>query len=140
MRKERPVFSLLSVALLGCSVAALAWAAAAAPPVPTPEPNQAEVRFAQLDRNHDGQLTLAEFRAGAQRRAGVIYQRLPAQFRASDSDGSGYLEAGEFATLPLLRGAGVAAPTLASSDGNGDGRIDFREYAALVLQLAPALP
>lgn len=35
---------------------------------------------------------------------------------------------------------GVAPLALASVDGNGDGRIDFREYAALVLQLAPALP
>lgn len=101
--------------------------------------DEAHVRFRQFDADRDGQLTLAEFSNGIAQFTGVVYQRLPAQFRVLDKDESGFLEAAEYASLPMLQKAGAAAPSLAEVDANGDRRIDFKEYAALVTRLsAPA--
>lgn len=72
-------------------------------------------------------------------RQGLVYQRLPAHFRDRDTDKSGFLEAGEFAALRMVVAAGDAAPTMASADSNGDARLDFREYAALMAKLDGAL-
>lgn len=94
--------------------------------------------FARMDSDRDGQLSLEEFEKGIYRPrgsqgSGVIYQKLPARFRALDLDTSGYLEAGEFAVLvQRWRGPGPAPTALASVDRSGDGRIDFREFAALM--------
>lgn len=101
--------------------------------------DEAHIRFRQFDLDQDGQLTIAEFNAGMAKFTGVVYQRLPAQFRALDKDQSGFLEAVEYTTVPMLRKAGADAPTLADVDANGDQRIDFKEYAALATRLsAPA--
>ncbi|MBP8098497.1 MAG: hypothetical protein KAY03_04195 [Arenimonas sp.] len=102
---------------------------------------EAETAFARLDTNHDRQLSLDEFKAApAGRRQGLVYPRLPAHFRTRDLDQSGFLEAEEFAALQMVINAGSAAPTLASADGNGDGRLDFREYVLLMAMLDGALP
>lgn len=98
--------------------------------------DEAQARFRQFDGDGDGQLTLVEFSTGMAQFNGVVYQRLPAQFRVLDVDESGFLEAVEYAALPMLRKAGDAAPTLADADANGDQRIDFREYAALIVRLS----
>lgn len=118
-------------------------------PAPTPLTDEqltesaaeAEAAFARLDTNHDQQLSLAEFKAApAGRRQGLVYPRLPAHFRSRDLDQSGFLEAEEFAALQMVISAGNTAPTLASVDGNGDGRLDFREYVLLMAMLDGALP
>lgn len=98
--------------------------------------DEAQARFRQFDADRDGQLTLAEFSTGMAQFNGVVYQRLPAQFRVLDVDGSGFLEAAEYAALPMLRKAGDAAPSLSDADANGDLRIDFKEYAALIVRLS----
>ena len=92
--------------------------------------------FARMDRDRDGQLSLEEFEKGlarpyGSRRAGVVYQRLPAHFRELDADTDGYLAAAEYAGLaPRWQGAGEP-PALSEADRSGDGRIDFREFALL---------
>jgi Ca2+-binding EF-hand superfamily protein len=92
--------------------------------------------FARMDSDRDGQLSLQEFEKGSARpygsaREGVVYQRLPARFRALDTDADGYLAADEYAGL-ATRWQGVdSAPAFEIADGNGDARIDFREFAAL---------
>lgn len=116
-------------------------------PLPTPLIDEvaaaaaAEALFGRLDSDHDGQLSLEEFRAVMpSRRQGVVYQRLSAHFRNRDTDQSGFLEAGEFAALLLIINAGSDAPTMESADSNADARLDFREYALLMARLDGALP
>ncbi|MFA6985554.1 MAG: hypothetical protein WC213_05065 [Arenimonas sp.] len=126
--------------------APVAVPAASVSPPPSPAPRflarsaaaygSPEALFARMDRNHDQQLSPEEFKAGLKTRGRpVVYQRLPVQFRAVDIDHSGFLEAGEFDTLPIIQDAGADAPSLASVDTTPDARIDFREYVALVVQL-----
>jgi hypothetical protein len=135
---------------LAAPVAGAQPQAAAAGPGPAavePEPgldgDEAAEVFARLDSDRDGQLSLEEFRAGLQRpygsdRPGVVYQRLPARFRALDLDGTSYLEPAEFAVLVgHWRGPGPE-PEFATADRDGDGRIDFREFVALLAPREPA--
>ena len=101
-----------------------------------PTQDEAAALFAAMDSDRDGQLSLGEFEKGATRPfgshgKGVVYQRLPARFRTFDADESGFLEAGEYAEFTHgWRGDGEA-PALAQVDGNGDGKVDFREFAAI---------
>ena len=100
-----------------------------------------EAWFERSDTDHNGELTLDEFKAGLpDTRERAVYQRLPAHFRAMDTNQDGFLEAGEFAALPIVRNAEGAPLTLASADANHDGKIDFREYVALVAKLDRATP
>lgn len=101
----------------------------------------AEAAFARVDSNHDQQLSLDEFKTlSPSGRLGLVYPRLPAHFRSRDLDQSGFLEAEEFAGLRMVIDAGSGAPTLASVDGNGDARLDFREYVLMMATLDGALP
>jgi len=105
---------------------------------PSFEASDAEIRalFAQMDSDRDGQLSAKEFEKGTRAaygasREGVVYQRLPARFRALDADADGYLDANEYAVFMARWPGAGAPPPFAAADRSGDAKIDFREFAAL---------
>jgi hypothetical protein len=133
--------SLLAVAAALASVAqAQSPPAAASPAKPSSSAAPArggtdspEAWFASMDKDHNGQLSLPEFKAGLELRAEAIFeQRLQAQFKAMDKDHSGFLEAGEFYALPILKSVAGTPPTLAEVDTNHDGKLDLDEYLGLL--------
>lgn len=102
-------------------------------------PDPAATAFKAWDRNADGQLSLVEFRAGWQQAqtAGKIQATLRRQFATLDANYDNAIDAAEYGNLLLIKQAGKAAPPLARFDGDGDGKLDFTEYAKLVETLAP---
>jgi Ca2+-binding EF-hand superfamily protein len=105
---------------------------------PPPQAGDDEIAavFAQMDSDRDGQISASEFEKGVRQpygaaRGGVVYQRLPARFRALDTDADGLLSVDEYAGLaPRWQGTGPA-PAFEDADRSGDARVDFREFAAL---------
>jgi Ca2+-binding EF-hand superfamily protein len=100
------------------------------------ESDEVSEAFARMDSDRDGQLSLQEFEKGITRpygsqRDGVVYQRLPAGFRALDVDANGFLEEAEYANLASRWPASRTPPPFTDADRSGDGRIDFREFASL---------
>ena len=98
--------------------------------------DEAAAQFAAMDSDRDGQLSLREFEKGTRRpfgshEKGVVYQRLPARFRTFDADESGFLETDEYAAYAQRWRGDGEAPALAQVDRNGDGKLDFREFAAI---------
>ena len=94
--------------------------------------------FAALDTDHDHAVSAREFEAGyaGLQRAIALGLRLREQFDTVDADHSRALDGKEFASMVLVRQAGRAAPMLASFDANGNGTLDFPEYAMAVRKLA----
>jgi Ca2+-binding EF-hand superfamily protein len=90
-------------------------------------------QFARWDTDKNGSLSLEEFRVGyLQAERNIAIAQLRQQFVARDTDKSGYLEKGEYEALPLVKQEGAKAAPFAAVDKNGDGRLDFTEYAELV--------
>ncbi|HOV96391.1 MAG TPA: EF-hand domain-containing protein [Thermomonas sp.] len=131
--------------MLAVSLAATgAYAQANKSAVPTtviapPAKDIAADTFREWDKNGDGQLSLAEFRAGWQQaQAAVQLQaQLRRQFASLDSNHNGAIDANEYTNLVLIKNAGKNAPPLARFDTNGDGKLEFGEYLKLVETLAP---
>jgi Ca2+-binding EF-hand superfamily protein len=106
--------------------------ATAAQPAPT-----AEAVFAAWDKDDNKSLSLDEFRAGTDRIAqAAAVQRLKGNFDRIDRNHDGSLEAGEYATLPVVKQGGASAPALAKTDADRNGRVEFKEYVAMVAGLA----
>jgi Ca2+-binding EF-hand superfamily protein len=131
----------LAIGVLASLVSHAAYAQSHAPAA-APKPVVAEpagAMFKALDANGDGQLSLAEFRAGWQRlqAAAEIQAALARQFAALDANHDRAIDAGEYGGLMLVKNAGKAAPPLARFDADGDGKVEFAEYVRLVETLAP---
>lgn len=122
--------------LAGCGAVA---AQAAKAPLAKPVRTGAEVTFDAWDKDHNGQLSREEFRAGWERAQQVLQAeaRLRRHFATVDANKSGALEPAEYATLELVMKAGKDAP-LSRFDANKDGKLQFGEYLRLVQVLAPA--
>ena len=137
----------LAVALVGLAVGfastqACAQAAVAKPqPQPQREP-AVDATFKAWDADHNGVLSQAEFRQGwnavRQRAETKVEAGLRTQFDKVDANRNGAIDAGEYGNLLLVQRAGKSAPALASFDRNGDQRLEFDEYMALVGRLAVA--
>ena len=130
----------LGLAALALALAAPAHAQAAAPDAA----EAADATFAAWDADHNGVLSLEEFRKGssimaqAARAAArdAAEASLRGQFESIDANDDAAIGADEYPNLMLVRRAGTSAPPLADFDGNRDGRLQFAEYLALVRQLA----
>ena len=104
----------------------------------------AEATFARWDTDHNGVLSLEEFRTGSHAmaqaaRAAARYAAeasLRGQFESIDANDDAAIGADEYPNLMLVRRAGASAPALAAFDANRDGRLQFGEYLAMVRQLA----
>lgn len=102
-------------------------AAAAGPQAASPER-----MFTEWDTDKNRQLSLEEFKAGIETaRATEMLMRLEQQFRKADKDNSQYIEAAEYAALPMVQRSGGGAPPFATFDANKDQKIDFKEYLGL---------
>ncbi len=145
--------------LIGAAVASLlvvgfpSSAAAQAAPVSKPTPAQAaaqqvppeiDTAFQAWDVDHNGTLSLQEFRNGwlALRRTAEMQARLREQFHKLDANGNDALEANEYANLVLVKQAGKSAPPLSAFDANKNQRLEFGEYVELIRRLAaqPSAP
>jgi hypothetical protein len=130
----------LLVALLVLSAPPL-WAQAAKPAAPQarPAPDPADEAFKAWDKDHNGNLSLLEFRAGRQQvqRVAETQARLRRQFATVDASKNNAIDPGEYGGLVLVKQAGAKAPQMSVFDGNRDGKLEFAEYVKLVQALAP---
>jgi len=95
--------------------------------------DEADAIFARWDTDHNGVLTLQEFRAGwHQLQATAELRRLHEQFVAMDTDKNGCLNATEYAHLELIQRAGKSAPPMAMFDTEKNQCLDFKEYVNVV--------
>ena len=95
--------------------------------------------FKAWDKNGDGQLSPAEFRAGREQAQTVARAQvgMARQFAADHANHERAIDAGGYRNLLLVKDAGKAAPPLARFDADGDGWLEFVEYVRLVETLAP---
>jgi Ca2+-binding EF-hand superfamily protein len=140
------VTSLLAV---GFPSSAAAQAAPASKPTPAQAaaqqvPPEIDTAFQAWDVDHNGTLSLQEFRNGwlALRRTAEMQARLREQFHKLDANGNDALEANEYANLVLVKQAGKSAPPLSAFDTNKNQRLEFGEYVELIRRLAaqPSAP
>ena len=125
------------LALFGTSVAFAQTPAKSPAPATQPAQPTAEAVFAAWDADKNKSLSFEEFRAGTDRMARVAaVQRLKGNFDHTDRNHDGALDASEYATLPVVKQGGASAPALAKTDAHKSGRVEFREYVAMVAALA----
>ena len=123
--------AVLALAVAGAAAAQSAKPAAAAankPHVATPDE-----QFALWDKDKNKSLSLDEFKAGLQMaQAQQTVRKLRGNFVAMDKNKSGALEADEYANLELVKKAGSKAPMMSFYDTDKNGKLDFKEYLAMI--------
>jgi hypothetical protein len=92
-------------------------------------------RFAELDTNHDGNLTKDEVTAAQakalQQAQAAEQQRIEAEFKKLDTNNDGSLSLAEFkAVAPSLKAAQTPEQMVAELDSNKDGKVSAAEYRA----------
>lgn len=146
MSTRQPCLWIVAAAGVALAGAALAQStppkakpAAPAAIMPEPVPPMVDATFAAWDTDHNGTLSLQEFRTGwMQLRTRTVRElRLQRQFQVMDTNHDGFLDAAEYAHLELIKRAGKSAPPLSAFDANKDGKLNFAEYLDLVNRLAP---
>ena len=150
---RRLALAIASLAFACASTQACAQAAAQPQPQPqraqpatpasaAPREPAVDATFKAWDTDHNGVLSQAEFRQGwnsvRQRAENKVEAGLRTQFDKVDANHNGAIDAGEYGNLLLVQRAGKSAPALASFDRNGDQRLEFDEYVALIGRLAVA--
>lgn len=110
-----------------------------------PVPPAVDAAFKASDSNHDGALTLQEFRNGWRnfRRGNRQTARaagLRQQFGRIDADNNRGIDRDEYPNLVLVKRAGAQAPPFSEVDRNKDQKLDFAEYSGLVRRLQTARP
>ncbi len=139
-RIRNPMMALAGGMLVLAAQAANAQTAPVnAKPAQAAAPDPAAEAFKAWDRDRNGSLSLAEFRAGWQQvqRVTEVQARLRHQFGTVDANGNNAIDPAEYGTLVLVKQAGKKAPQMSVFDGNRDGKLEFGEYVKLVQALAP---
>lgn len=125
--------AVLALAFAGAAAAQSATpakpgATAAKPHVATPDET-----FALWDKDKNKSLSLDEFKAGFQMaQTQQTVRKLHGNFNAMDKNKSGSLEADEYANLELVKKAGSKAPMMSFYDTDKNGKLDFKEYLAMI--------
>ncbi len=131
--------ALIAVVLALSIAPALAQQAAKpAAPQAAPAVDQAAETFKAWDKDHNGSLSLPEYRAGWQQAQRVVevQARLRNQFNTIDANKNGAIDPAEYGSLVLVKQAGKTAPQMSTFDANRDGKLGFVEYVKLVQTLA----
>jgi Ca2+-binding EF-hand superfamily protein len=123
-----------ALAILGVTFALTTWAQ-----TPDKTPNQprqtAEESFTQLDTNKDGQLSLAEFKAGRDAMHGAHMRHMHVRhmdemFKQRDADHDGFLSKSELGKSRL-------ADRFDQIDANKDGKLSMDELKAAHEKMGP---
>src|SRR6476661_4181670 len=92
-------------------------------------------KFASIDTNHDGSLSVAELTAEQERELQAakngVAQQVTAKFKQLDTNKDGSLSLQEFLAIsPQVRAQGSAAQLVQQIDTNHDGKVSPEEFRA----------
>jgi Ca2+-binding EF-hand superfamily protein len=135
MSNRNNLACLSAVLALAVAGAASAQSAAPAKPAAGTKPHVAtpDETFALWDKDKNKSLSLDEFKAGFQMaQTQQTVRKLHGNFTAMDKNKSGALEADEYANLELVKKAGSKAPMMSFYDTDKNGKLDFKEYLAMI--------